>query len=219
MWVVTRVVEGSYLWPFEISVSGLPITFSVCVSGCQAYERSESSELTFVIELVKKLFIIISRPARLLECLVSSICFPLSLHLVAISFTSLFSIDDSCKNLILEQSKISEAGWFPWFSGFFRLKQQRQWWFQSPQALLSIQNVVPQTGMKPVPPGCSLFLHLLDEKNDSSWKQFKAQQWGFHITSCRHLNYFIKFVHFKILVNIKRSSNSILWREMDRIDR
>ncbi|XP_077460928.1 microtubule-associated serine/threonine-protein kinase 1 isoform X3 [Stigmatopora argus] len=34
-----------------------------------AYERSESSELTFVIELVKKLFIIISRPARLLECL------------------------------------------------------------------------------------------------------------------------------------------------------
>lgn len=42
--------------------------------------------------------------------------FPFSLHLVAISFTllclSLFSIDDSCKNLILEQSKISEAGWF-----------------------------------------------------------------------------------------------------------
>uniref|UniRef100_A0A671YJT6 non-specific serine/threonine protein kinase n=1 Tax=Sparus aurata TaxID=8175 RepID=A0A671YJT6_SPAAU len=34
-----------------------------------AYERSESSEVTFVIELVKKLFIIISRPARLLECL------------------------------------------------------------------------------------------------------------------------------------------------------
>uniref|UniRef100_A0A4W4GGW0 non-specific serine/threonine protein kinase n=1 Tax=Electrophorus electricus TaxID=8005 RepID=A0A4W4GGW0_ELEEL len=35
----------------------------------KAYERSESSELTFVTELVKKLFIIISRPARLLECL------------------------------------------------------------------------------------------------------------------------------------------------------
>ncbi|XP_036413630.1 LOW QUALITY PROTEIN: microtubule-associated serine/threonine-protein kinase 1 [Colossoma macropomum] len=34
-----------------------------------AHERSESSELTFVTELVKKLFIIISRPARLLECL------------------------------------------------------------------------------------------------------------------------------------------------------
>uniref|UniRef100_A0A8C2DJE0 non-specific serine/threonine protein kinase n=1 Tax=Cyprinus carpio TaxID=7962 RepID=A0A8C2DJE0_CYPCA len=35
----------------------------------EAYERSESSELTFITELVKKLFIIISRPARLLECL------------------------------------------------------------------------------------------------------------------------------------------------------
>uniref|UniRef100_A0A8B9RAX1 non-specific serine/threonine protein kinase n=1 Tax=Astyanax mexicanus TaxID=7994 RepID=A0A8B9RAX1_ASTMX len=34
-----------------------------------AYERSESSELTFVTELAKKLFLIISRPARLLECL------------------------------------------------------------------------------------------------------------------------------------------------------
>ncbi|XP_035380970.1 microtubule-associated serine/threonine-protein kinase 1 [Electrophorus electricus] len=34
-----------------------------------AYERSESSELTFVTELVKKLLIIVSRPARLLECL------------------------------------------------------------------------------------------------------------------------------------------------------
>ncbi|XP_066516974.1 microtubule-associated serine/threonine-protein kinase 1 [Hoplias malabaricus] len=34
-----------------------------------AHERSESSELTFVTELVKKLFLIISRPARLLECL------------------------------------------------------------------------------------------------------------------------------------------------------
>ncbi|KAI5625931.1 microtubule-associated serine/threonine-protein kinase 1 isoform X1 [Silurus asotus] len=34
-----------------------------------AYERSESSELTIITELVKKLLIIISRPARLLECL------------------------------------------------------------------------------------------------------------------------------------------------------
>ncbi|XP_055050976.2 microtubule-associated serine/threonine-protein kinase 1 isoform X1 [Misgurnus anguillicaudatus] len=34
-----------------------------------AYERSESSELTFVTELVKKLLFIIARPARLLECL------------------------------------------------------------------------------------------------------------------------------------------------------
>uniref|UniRef100_A0ABM5FQF1 non-specific serine/threonine protein kinase n=1 Tax=Pogona vitticeps TaxID=103695 RepID=A0ABM5FQF1_9SAUR len=34
-----------------------------------AYERSESEEVTFVTQLVKKLLIIISRPARLLECL------------------------------------------------------------------------------------------------------------------------------------------------------
>eukprot|EP00064_Thunnus_orientalis_P005989 superscaffoldBa00000604_g6003 len=34
-----------------------------------AWERSESSEVAFVTELVKKLLIIISRPARLLECL------------------------------------------------------------------------------------------------------------------------------------------------------
>ncbi|XP_042581959.1 microtubule-associated serine/threonine-protein kinase 2-like isoform X5 [Cyprinus carpio] len=34
-----------------------------------AYERSESGEVTFVTQLVKKLMIIIARPARLLECL------------------------------------------------------------------------------------------------------------------------------------------------------
>uniref|UniRef100_A0AAY4C389 non-specific serine/threonine protein kinase n=1 Tax=Denticeps clupeoides TaxID=299321 RepID=A0AAY4C389_9TELE len=34
-----------------------------------AYERSESTEVAFITELVKKLLIIISRPARLLECL------------------------------------------------------------------------------------------------------------------------------------------------------
>uniref|UniRef100_A0A3Q1EGL9 non-specific serine/threonine protein kinase n=1 Tax=Acanthochromis polyacanthus TaxID=80966 RepID=A0A3Q1EGL9_9TELE len=34
-----------------------------------AFERSESTEVAFVTELVKKLLIIISRPARLLECL------------------------------------------------------------------------------------------------------------------------------------------------------
>ncbi|XP_068778796.1 microtubule-associated serine/threonine-protein kinase 1 [Struthio camelus] len=34
-----------------------------------AYERSESQEVAFVTQLVKKLLIIISRPARLLECL------------------------------------------------------------------------------------------------------------------------------------------------------
>uniref|UniRef100_H3AA87 non-specific serine/threonine protein kinase n=1 Tax=Latimeria chalumnae TaxID=7897 RepID=H3AA87_LATCH len=36
-----------------------------------AYERSESEEVTFITQLVKKLLIIIARPARLLECLVS----------------------------------------------------------------------------------------------------------------------------------------------------
>ncbi len=62
-----------------LQISNWPC-MSVCLLAClslphyQAYERSESPELTFVIELVKKLFIIISRPARLLECLVSSIC-------------------------------------------------------------------------------------------------------------------------------------------------
>ncbi|XP_025771578.1 microtubule-associated serine/threonine-protein kinase 1 [Puma concolor] len=35
----------------------------------KAYERSESMEVAFVTQLVKKLLIIISRPARLLECL------------------------------------------------------------------------------------------------------------------------------------------------------
>ncbi|KAM3865567.1 microtubule-associated serine/threonine-protein kinase 3 [Diretmus argenteus] len=35
----------------------------------EAYERSESEEMTIIIKLVKKILIIISRPARLLECL------------------------------------------------------------------------------------------------------------------------------------------------------
>lgn len=37
----------------------------------QAYERSESEEVTVITQLVRKILIIISRPARLLECLVS----------------------------------------------------------------------------------------------------------------------------------------------------
>lgn len=54
--------------------------FSCCCANCppavllhvcvQAHERSESVEVTFVTQLVKKLMIIIARPARLLECLV-----------------------------------------------------------------------------------------------------------------------------------------------------
>uniref|UniRef100_A0A4W3HE53 Microtubule associated serine/threonine kinase 3 n=1 Tax=Callorhinchus milii TaxID=7868 RepID=A0A4W3HE53_CALMI len=34
-----------------------------------AYERSESEEVTFITQLVRKLLIVIARPARLLECL------------------------------------------------------------------------------------------------------------------------------------------------------
>lgn len=37
----------------------------------QAHERSDSEEVGFIVQLVRKLLIIISRPARLLECLVS----------------------------------------------------------------------------------------------------------------------------------------------------
>ena len=47
---------------------------TVCQTVCfwtQAYERSESEEVTVITQLVKKILIIISRPARLLECLVS----------------------------------------------------------------------------------------------------------------------------------------------------
>lgn len=71
----TRVVEGQGSPPSlsDHLTLACPSLSLLCLSVCQAYERSESSELTFVIELVKKLFIIISRPARLLECLVSSI--------------------------------------------------------------------------------------------------------------------------------------------------
>lgn len=35
----------------------------------EAYERSESEEVTIIIQLIRKILIIISRPARLLECL------------------------------------------------------------------------------------------------------------------------------------------------------
>uniref|UniRef100_A0A3B3RYF6 Microtubule-associated serine/threonine-protein kinase pre-PK domain-containing protein n=1 Tax=Paramormyrops kingsleyae TaxID=1676925 RepID=A0A3B3RYF6_9TELE len=35
----------------------------------EAYERSESTEVTVITQLVKKILIVISRPARLLECL------------------------------------------------------------------------------------------------------------------------------------------------------
>lgn len=50
------------------------MTFSFALAApavFQAYERSESEEVTVIIQLVRKILIIISRPARLLECLVS----------------------------------------------------------------------------------------------------------------------------------------------------
>lgn len=43
------------------------------LSSLQAHERSQSSEVAFVMQLVKKLMIVIARPARLLECLVSGL--------------------------------------------------------------------------------------------------------------------------------------------------
>lgn len=42
----------------------------VCVCLSKALERSESEEVSVITQLVKKILIIISRPARLLECLV-----------------------------------------------------------------------------------------------------------------------------------------------------
>lgn len=42
-----------------------------CGCSFQAYERSESEEVPIIVHLVRKILIIISRPARLLECLVS----------------------------------------------------------------------------------------------------------------------------------------------------
>lgn len=36
----------------------------------QAQERSESGELAYIKQLVRKILIVIARPARLLECLV-----------------------------------------------------------------------------------------------------------------------------------------------------
>lgn len=45
----------------------LPLLFCL-----QAYERSESEEVAIIVDLVRKILIIISRPARLLECLVRS---------------------------------------------------------------------------------------------------------------------------------------------------
>lgn len=45
------------------NVATLPFCFQAC-------ERSESEEVAIIVDLVRKILIIISRPARLLECLV-----------------------------------------------------------------------------------------------------------------------------------------------------
>lgn len=49
---------GPLLWAVLVRVTCL-----------QAHERSDSAEVGFIVQLVRKLLIIISRPARLLECL------------------------------------------------------------------------------------------------------------------------------------------------------
>ena len=57
---------------------------SVCLRfvslSLQSTERSDSEEVNFIKELVKKLLIIIARPARLLECLVRYYVTPVSRH-------------------------------------------------------------------------------------------------------------------------------------------
>lgn len=55
-----RSMMLAYWWPL--------VMCSVIVM--QSTERSESAEVTFIKELVKKILIVIARPARLLECLV-----------------------------------------------------------------------------------------------------------------------------------------------------
>lgn len=58
---------------FRIRVwAGPPLWAGLVRCTCpQAHERSDSAEVGFIVQLVRKLLIIISRPARLLECLVS----------------------------------------------------------------------------------------------------------------------------------------------------
>lgn len=59
-------------WLFPIRVWAGPLQAGLVRCTClQAHERSDSAEVGFIVQLVRKLLIIISRPARLLECLVS----------------------------------------------------------------------------------------------------------------------------------------------------
>lgn len=72
------LVMGNACWTLQILFNGRGLIFlfvcvCVCVCACvQSTERSESGEVTFIKELVKKILIVIARPARLLECLVSA---------------------------------------------------------------------------------------------------------------------------------------------------
>ncbi|XP_011850335.1 PREDICTED: microtubule-associated serine/threonine-protein kinase 1 [Mandrillus leucophaeus] len=61
--------NGRSTLTFIVLLLCLPEGFAPAPEKQQAYERSESLEVAFVTQLVKKLLIIISRPARLLECL------------------------------------------------------------------------------------------------------------------------------------------------------
>lgn len=68
--------EQSYLKSFKEFVCVCVFVFPnypllILVPCAQSTERSESAEVTFIKELVKKILIVIARPARLLECLVS----------------------------------------------------------------------------------------------------------------------------------------------------
>ena len=58
----------------------------------QAYERSESEEVAIISKLVKKILIIISRPARLLECLVGENGLKVSSHPLWICLSVMYNI-------------------------------------------------------------------------------------------------------------------------------
>lgn len=59
----TCPLKGSSNWTWHFCCPALNVF--------QAFERSESEEVSIITQLVRKILIIISRPARLLECLVS----------------------------------------------------------------------------------------------------------------------------------------------------
>lgn len=60
-----------YLADFLFHLVEQPCLTFLFVAFSQAHDRSESGELAFIKQLVRKILIVIARPARLLECLVS----------------------------------------------------------------------------------------------------------------------------------------------------